>query len=331
MLLDRARTRRRGRRRPARAGTRSRPWRPAIASCDCVPASKRCPGGSSAAGPHAVGGQRLGEIGPDRRDAEVRPEELVRRAEHDVEAQLARAAAAGAARSARRRPRRARRRECAAAAIRAASGIEPTALEARVKATTRVRSPMSSSSASRSSVTSSARSGAVRTTSSWSFAATSSQGETFASWSSAVTTISSPGSSVRATAWASWKFSVVMFAPNAMPSSSAPMKSAAAARPRSITSSDCARGGEGPAEVRVRVAQAAVIASTTCLRDLRAAGPSKKAAPEASAGKRERTASRSSKARATISADDGVAGAKAALWDWQTAALKGGSGGGSVT
>ena len=126
---------------------------------------------------------------------------------------------------------------CAAAAIRSASGIDPTAFEASVNATTRVRSPMSSSSASRSSVTSSARSGAVRTTRSWS-SATSSQGETFASWSSAVTTISSPGSSVRATACASWKLSVVMFAPNAMPSGSAPVKSAAAARPRSITSSD---------------------------------------------------------------------------------------------
>ena len=53
---------------------------------------------------------------------------------------------------------------CAAAAIRPASGIEPTAFEASVKATTRVRSPMSPSSASTSSVTSSGRSGAVRTT-----------------------------------------------------------------------------------------------------------------------------------------------------------------------
>ena len=126
---------------------------------------------------------------------------------------------------------------CAASAIRLASGIEPTAFEASVNATTRVRSPISSSSASRSSVTSSARSGAVRTTRSWS-SATSSHGDTFASWSSAVTTISSPGLSVRATACASWKLSVVMFAPNAIPSGSAPVNSAAAARPRSITSSD---------------------------------------------------------------------------------------------
>ena len=123
--------------------------------------------------------------------------------------------------------------------------IEPTAFEASVKATTRVRSPISASSASWSSVTSSVRIGAWRTTSPWS-AATSSQGDTFASWSSWVTTISSPGSSVRATAWASRKLSVVMFAPNAIPSGSPPVKSAAAARPRAISSSDAAEVAKAP-------------------------------------------------------------------------------------
>ena len=88
-----------------------------------------------------------------------------------------------------------------------------------------------------SRVTSSSRRGAVLTTRPWS-SATTSHGDTFASWSSAVTTISSPGFIVRATACASWKFSVVMFAPKAIPSGSAPVKSAAAALPRSITSSD---------------------------------------------------------------------------------------------
>ncbi len=37
-----------------------------------------------------------------------------------------------------------------------------------------------------------------------------------------------------------------MFAPNAMPSGSAPMKSAAAARPRSITSSDAREVANAP-------------------------------------------------------------------------------------
>ena len=94
----------------------------------------------------------------------------------------------------------------------------------------------------------------MRTTRSWS-AATSSQGEMFASWSSWVTTISSPGSSVRATAWASWKLSVVMFAPKAISSGSLPVKSAAASRPRAITSSEARGGGERAAQVGVALAQ----------------------------------------------------------------------------
>ena len=155
--------------------------------------------------------------------------------------------------------------------MRAASGIEPTAFEASVKATTRVRSPISASRASMSSVTSSARMGALRTTRPWS-CATSSQGDTLASWSSAVTTISSPGSSVRATACASRKLSVVMLAPNAIPSGSPPVNSAAAARPRSISSSEAAEVGEGPAEVRVRAAQVAVDGVEHLLRRLRPAG-----------------------------------------------------------
>ena len=133
----------------------------------------------------------------------------------------------------------------AAAAIRAASVIEPSAFEASVNATTRVRSPRSASSASSSSVPSAARIGAARTTRSWS-PATSSQGATLASWSRSVTTISSPGSSVRATACASWKFSVVMFAPNAISSGSLPVKSAAAARARSMTASDSADVRKAP-------------------------------------------------------------------------------------
>ena len=54
--------------------------------------------------------------------------------------------------------------------MRAGSVIEPTAFDASVNATTRVRSPISPSSASWSSVTSPARIGAWRTTRSWSCA-----------------------------------------------------------------------------------------------------------------------------------------------------------------
>ena len=118
--------------------------------------------------------------------------------------------------------------------MRCASGIEPTALEASVKATIRVRGPSSASSASTSRVTSEVRSGAVRTTSPWS-SATRSHGATFASWSSSVTTISSPGCSVRATACASAKFSVVMFGPSAISAGSDAVSSAAASRARPMS------------------------------------------------------------------------------------------------
>ena len=158
--------------------------------------------------------------------------------------------------------------------MRAGSVIEPTAFEASVKATTRVRSPIRPSSASWSRVTSSGRIGAWRTTRSWS-AATSSQGDTLASWSSWVTTISSPGSSVRATAWASRKFSVVMFAPKAMPSGSPPVKSARAARPLSITSTAAAEVAKAPPRFAFDSRRQASIASSTCWGTCEPPGPSR--------------------------------------------------------
>ena len=95
--------------------------------------------------------------------------------------------------------------------MRRASGFEPTAFDASVNATIFVRSLASSaSSASMSSVASSGRSGTVWTVSAWS-SAMRSHGDTLPSWSSCVTTISSPSFSVRATACASRKLSVVMF------------------------------------------------------------------------------------------------------------------------
>ncbi len=129
--------------------------------------------------------------------------------------------------------------------MRAASVIDPSALEASVNATTRVRSPSRASSASTSRVPSPARIGARRTTRPWS-RATSSQGDTLASWSRSVTTISSPGLRVRATACASRKFSVVMFAPKAISSGALPVRPAAASRARAITASDSSEVRNAP-------------------------------------------------------------------------------------
>ena len=94
-------------------------------------------------------------------------------------------------------------------------------------ATTRVRSPISASSASMSSEPSAGSIGATRMTRPRSSAARN-QGLTLASWSSWVTTTSSPGSRVRANAWVSRKLRVVMLAPKAISPASAPTSSAAA-------------------------------------------------------------------------------------------------------
>src|SRR5918996_5735085 len=116
----------------------------------------------------------------------------------------------------------------------------------------------------------------------------------FASWSSPVTTISSPGRSVRATACARRKLSVVMFAPNAIPSGSAPVKSAAASRPRAITSPDSAEVGKAPPRFAFDRSMYAATASSTSPGHCEPPGPSRYAAPVASAGKRSRIAATSS-------------------------------------
>src|SRR5918997_2124530 len=265
---------------------------PATASCDWVPVSKRGPGVSSAAGRTRSAGSDSARSGRIAAIPRCGPKNLY------------------GEQSATSRPvSRARRRRCgarctpsahasapaawAAAAMRAGSVRDPTAFDASVKATTRVRSPIISSSASWSSVTSSVLIGAWRTTRSWS-AATKSQGEMFASWSSWVTTISSPGRRVRATACASRKLSVVMLAPKAIPSGSAPVKSAAAARPRAITSSESAEVGNAPPRFAFDRSMQAATASSTSRGHCDPPGPSRYAAPLARAGKRSRTAATSS-------------------------------------
>ncbi len=204
--------------------------------------------------PHPVRGQRLGQAALDGGHPEVRPEELVRRAEQHVDPELRpahppvgrqvhgvgpreRAGAMGGGGDAPgvgdRSERVGGERE----------GHHPGALpEQGLEARPRSRVP------------SAARIGARRTTSPWS-AATSSQGDTLASWSRSVTTISSPGPRVRATACASRKFSVVMFAPKAISSGALPVRSAAAARASAITASDSSRGPERASQVGVGPAQ----------------------------------------------------------------------------
>ena len=85
-----------------------------------------------------------------------------------------------------------------------------------------------------------------------------------------------------------------MLAPNAIPSGSAPVKSAAAARPRSITRSAAAEVANAPPRLAFDSRRQASTASTTSWGTCEPPGPSKKAAPLASAGKRARTASTSS-------------------------------------
>ena len=225
------RTRRRGSRRRAPSGTRSPPsprrWPRATG---CRPRSG-APAGSSAAGRTRSAGSGFRQLGPDRRDAEVGPEELVGRAEHDVEAELA-CSQPPVRREVDRRPGPASAPALwAAAAMRAASGIEADGVRgererdhARALADQLLEGIHDRASCPRPGAARCAPPGRGPPP-------PRSHGDTFASWSSAVTTISSPGSIVRATACASWKFSVVMFAPKAMPSGSPPVKSAAAARP----------------------------------------------------------------------------------------------------
>ena len=156
------------------------------------PGLEAVPGRVLARRAHAVGGPRLGEVAADRGDPEVRTEELVRRAEQDVDAE-------------RRAVRAAVRRVVHAVgpgeradgvrggddALRVGDRADRVGRE-RERDDPRARRPSSASSASTSSVASAVRSGAVRTTSPWS-SATRSHGATFASWSRSVTTISSPG------------------------------------------------------------------------------------------------------------------------------------------
>ena len=135
----------------------------------------------------------LEQVVPSVGEAQVRPAELVRRAEEHVAADRLRRRPARAPRSGRRRPRRARRRSRASSATRCASVIVPTAFEAQTKATTRTRSSSFRSRSSRSSRRSSVTS--IQSTSKPRSAASSTHGATPPSWSRRVTRIRSPSAS----------------------------------------------------------------------------------------------------------------------------------------
>ncbi len=103
-----------------------------------------------------------------------------------------------------------------------------------------------------------------------------------------VTTISSPGSSVRATACASRKLSVVMFAPKAIPSGLA-ARELRGARPRSLHQlvGRPPRRGKGAAQVGVRVAAGSDDIAVDAPRSgtWEPPGPSRKAASPDESGK----------------------------------------------
>ena len=73
---------------PSSRRTRPRRRSPASSSCASVPVSKRLPTGSSAAGRTLYGRHDRSELLAAEGEAEVRAEELVRRAEEDVDAEL---------------------------------------------------------------------------------------------------------------------------------------------------------------------------------------------------------------------------------------------------
>ena len=181
---------------------------------------------------------------------------------------------------------------CARSAIRLAGVTVPTAFDARVKATIRVRDDSAAPSADRSIVRSGPVTGTVRTNRPWS-SATRSHGLMLASWSSTVVTISSPGSSVRATACANMKLSVDMFGPNAISSAAPPTNSAAARRAATIRSSDDRLVGNTPPRFALCPYRYSVIAAPTTSGTCDPPGPSRYACAPANAGKRARTAVRS--------------------------------------
>jgi hypothetical protein len=97
-------------------------------------------------------------------------------------------------------------------------------------------------------------------------------------------TISSPGSSVRATACASWKFSVDMFGPNATSPGDPHTRSAAASRPAATISPAAALDANAPSRFALASRMQATIAAITDSGTCEPPGPSRYATSPASAG-----------------------------------------------
>ena len=164
----------------------------------------------------------------------------------------------------------------------------PTALEAAVTATYRVRSLRTSATAAAGS-SSVSGSGSAKRTVAWARAAASSHGATLASWSRRVHTISSPGWSVRPAAAAKRIVRSVMLGPNTTPCGSPPSSVPTLVRADATSSSVRAAASNRPPWLalwpeRMKSAIASIAASTICVP----AGPSSRAQPPRSPGKRSR-------------------------------------------
>ncbi len=169
------------------------------------------------------------------------------------------------------------------------SGIVPTALEAWVTATQRVRSESTASTALAGSSSVSGSGSAKRTVaplrSAW-----MTHGRTLASWSRRVQTTSSPGCSVRPTAPAKAMVSAVKLAPKTISPAGAPSSAPALARAEASSSSVAWAAANtppwlAPRPERIQASMASIALSTICVP----AGPSSRAqAASARPGKRSR-------------------------------------------
>ncbi len=164
----------------------------------------------------------------------------------------------------------------------------PTALDAAVTATYRVRSVSTASTAAAGS-SSVSGSGSAKRTVAPARAAASSHGATLASWSSRVHTISSPGRSVRPAAAAKRIVRSVMLGPKTTPCGSAPSSVATLVRVAATSSSVRSAAANRPPWLalwpeRMKSAIASIAPSTICVP----AGPSSRAQPSRRPGNRSR-------------------------------------------
>ena len=264
--------------------------KPASSSCCCVPVSKRLPSGSSSDGRTLYGRQALEELALAERQPEVRPEELVRRAEEDVDVPAGDVDRSVRRRSGRRRPRRARRRRARARR----SARRPASSRRRsTRAGTRRRAcaPRAAPRGRRGRAWGRRARPAKRTTTPRS-CASSSHGATLASWSSRVhddlvAALELPAERAREQEVERGH----VLAEGDLVGLAA--EEAAGGGAGALDQRDGAEARlERPAEVRVRLAQVARRSRRSPRPALRAARPVEEGEPRSSAEKRARTARR---------------------------------------